>query len=200
VVLVKPTKGSKPPKWSGGCGETHTRVREKMKKVLLAGRAYPYTTSDAAKLLESARDAARHAGLASRDIIPTGTSQCYWFPWAGTCIQRTLYAMCCLRGLSVAMNNCNDPCLSFDDPPEQVARTLRDLRRHDYDDNTLLDRVGKLERRKYDDYLSDELLRRSASHELLDVAGARDLLSGALLTCRHERETTRVNRRGDICS
>jgi ATP-dependent Lhr-like helicase len=181
VVLVRPTKGSKPPMWTGGCGEVHARIREQMREVLLSNQQYPYLTTEAKTLLTDARNTAARADLATRDLVPTGPRHCYWFPWTGTRTQRTLYAMCSVAGMPVYMGRCDDPCLSFEASSEEIASALAVLHHQSFDTNGLLDKVGNLERRKYDEYLSNDLLRRSAADEMLDLEGAKSLLSNMMI-------------------
>lgn len=83
VISVRPSKGARPPRFSGNGGNIHDYIVDKMREVLLTQDAYPYIDRVAGELLSSARQVFREFELDQRNIIPYGDGVIV-FPWVGT--------------------------------------------------------------------------------------------------------------------
>ena len=79
--------------WPGDYGEIHTRIVERMKKVLQEDTVYPYLKPNAQKRLEIARHVARNTGMTEHSLIHLGGYSWCLFPWLGTRSFRTVRRM-----------------------------------------------------------------------------------------------------------
>ena len=93
LVYVKGVEGKMEISWPGDFGEIHTRILERMRRVLAEDTVYPYLKENAAKRLEIARQVARNTGLTDKYIVHLGGYTYCMFPWLGTRSFRTLRKM-----------------------------------------------------------------------------------------------------------
>ncbi|MGM9602980.1 MAG: DEAD/DEAH box helicase, partial [Faecousia sp.] len=90
IIYVSKAHNTRIPSWSGGGGDIHARVVQRMKQVLLEDTIYPYLRPNAQKLLSEARKLARESGLLKSDILPCGNTSFFLCPWTGTREIRTI--------------------------------------------------------------------------------------------------------------
>jgi len=90
LVYVKYVKGKMEIAWPGDAGEIHTKILERMKKVLEEDTVYPYLKPNAVLRLNSARNVARNTGMLKNSIVHLGGYSWCLFPWLGTRPFRTL--------------------------------------------------------------------------------------------------------------
>ncbi|NLX59541.1 MAG: DEAD/DEAH box helicase, partial [Phycisphaerae bacterium] len=181
-IQVRPARSRKPPKFLGADGDIHPRVRQKMREVLVSDTPIRYLNDDGAEMLREARAAARAAALGQRGILPTGDASCLWFTWTGTVIQRTLMAMAKALDLDAQDRGI---AIEFQHSADEVRDRLRHLSANPPAAVTLAAHVPTRFIRKYDLYLSPELLNRQLAESLLDVPGALDVASTVI--CRTDR-------------
>ena len=93
LVYVKGVEGKMEISWPGDFGEIHTRILERMRRVLAEDTVYPYLKENAAKRLELARRVARNTGLTDKYIVHLGGYTYCMFRWLGTRSFRTLRKM-----------------------------------------------------------------------------------------------------------
>ena len=93
LVYVKGVEGKMEISWPGDFGEIHTRILERMRRVLAEDTVYPYLKENAAKRLELARRVARNTGLTEKYVVHLGGYTYCMFPWLGTRSFRTLRKM-----------------------------------------------------------------------------------------------------------
>ena len=84
LIYVKSVEGKMEVSWPGDYGEIHTRIVERMKKVLQEDTVYPYLKPNAQKRLEIARHVARNTGMTEHSLIHLGGYSWCLFPWLGT--------------------------------------------------------------------------------------------------------------------
>ncbi len=90
LIYVRPVKGRMDVSWPGDYGEIHTKILERMKKVLTEETVYPYLKPQAVERLTAARTVARNTGLCERPVLRLGGLSYCFFPWLGTRPFRTL--------------------------------------------------------------------------------------------------------------
>lgn len=90
LIYVKPVEGKMEVSWPGDYGEIHTKILERMRKVLEEDKEYPYLKPNAAHRLEVARHLARNTGMLNHSIVHLGGYSWCVFPWLGTRSFRTL--------------------------------------------------------------------------------------------------------------
>ena len=90
LIYVHPVDGKMEISWPGDYGEVHTRILERMKKVLEEDTEYPYLKRNALERLKTARSVARNTGMLGNSIVHLGGFTWCVFPWLGTRSFRTL--------------------------------------------------------------------------------------------------------------
>lgn len=172
-VTVKPARGKKPPRFLGGGGEIHPRVRQMMREVVLGDRQFKYLNATANRLLRDARATAIQAGLAQQSIVALSPSQCLWFTWTGTKIQRTL----CLIADSVGLQAIDrDIAIEFQAATPDVIQRLQQALREPPDAESLATRLPAKQTRKLDHLIAVPLLVQSLAHDSLDTSGAEGIV------------------------
>ncbi len=90
IIYVNQTRNSRIPSWTGGGGDVHEKVVQRMKRILHEDTVYSYLQPDSAKLLSEARVLAKTYGLLENTILPGGENTFYICPWTGTKELRTI--------------------------------------------------------------------------------------------------------------
>ncbi len=90
LIYVKPVQGKMMVSWPGDAGEVHTRILERMKRVLEEDTVYPYLKPNAKQRLDVARRVARNTGMLDHPVVSLGGYTRCIFPWLGTRSFRTL--------------------------------------------------------------------------------------------------------------
>jgi ATP-dependent Lhr-like helicase len=168
-IAVKPAKGRKPPRFTGGTGEIHPRVRQKMRDVLRDDKALAYLNDTARSMLEHARHRAHIAGIFDHPLLSPSQNTSIWFTWTGTRIQRTLMMMGLHAGLHVSDLGI---ALEFQHAPDEVKSRYASVLDHPPGPLVLASLIPTKIRRKYDCYLDEELLIHSLAESALEVDGA----------------------------
>ena len=172
-IHVQPARGWKRPKFAGGPGEVHSKVRQKMRDMLSGDSACSYLDEQASELFAYARRAAASAGVCARPLLELGPRRSALMTWTGSRIQDTLAAMFRARGLG-----CGDEgvALTFKVPADTLRQAMYDLQARPWNPLQLAQEVFPRQRRKYDWLLGDELLDVCISRGVLDCQGAMTLL------------------------
>lgn len=185
VLVVRHVMGGLKTHFTGAAGPSiHDRIVERMRRVLHEDTVYPYLTERAAARLGTARHFARTLGITSGPtLLPLGGDKLALLPWSGTKIIRTLAFRIMQTGdLTVARNNFY---LTLTAAPGTSATAVNSLMGSAAEPWNATQIAERMERTfctvaKYDEFLPDELLRKSFGAEQLDVVGARTRLRGAL--------------------
>lgn len=90
LIYVKSVDGKMEVSWPGDYGEVHTRIVERMKRVLAEDVMYPYLKPNAQKRLDVARHVARNTGMLEHSLVHLGGYSWCLFPWLGTRSFRTV--------------------------------------------------------------------------------------------------------------
>ena len=84
LIYVKSIDGKMNVSWPGEYGEIHTKILERMRRVLKEDVVYPYLKPNAVNRLKQARLLAQKTGLADQLFLPLGGYTWCMFPWLGT--------------------------------------------------------------------------------------------------------------------
>lgn len=90
LIYVKSVKGKMEIEWPGDYGEIHTRILQRMRRVLEEDTVYPYLKRNARQRIELARSVARNTGMLEHSCVHLGGYTWCLFPWLGTRSFRTL--------------------------------------------------------------------------------------------------------------
>lgn len=185
VLVVKRVKGSLKTHFIGGHGgDIHGRIVERMRRVLEEDTVYPYITERAAARLAQARQIARSSGIAAGPtLVPLSREKVAVVPWAGSRALRTLALRITQAGFAtVARDGFYLTLTAVSGGVEAIANGLAALVQEQWDAEAMasnLDRAFCLQA-KYDEFLPDELLRKSFAAAYLDAEEAAERLRSTL--------------------
>ena len=166
LVYVHPVLGKMEVSWPGDYGEIHTKILERMKKVLTEDTVYPYLKPNAAHRLEVARHLARNTGITEHMLIHLGGSTWCLFPFLGTRSFRTLRRFLTINarelGISgIEFDGCYYITFRMEGSREEFLGALSRVLARGIDCEQL---VGAAEHPlfdKFDPFIPGELLRRA---------------------------------------
>ncbi len=174
LIYVHPVEGKMEISWPGDYGEIHTRIQQRMRRVLEEDTVYPYLKPNAQKRLDNARRLARSTGMLEHSIVHLGGYSWCLFPWLGTRSFRTLrrfiasnasrfrisgldHEGCCY--MTFKMEGAND---------YELARALaKQVSREGIDCEALVGEGECPVFEKYDEHIPPSLLRRAYASDKL---------------------------------
>ena len=182
LIYVRRVDGKMEVSWPGDFGEIHTKILQRMRRILMEDTVYPYLKPNARHRLEVARRVARNTGMLEHSMVSLGGYTWCLFPWLGTRSFRTLRKFIAMNGSLCKISN-----LEFEGC---YYMTFRMERGNDYDlishlagiaatdgiDCESLVRSGETPIfEKYDEHIPAELLRKAYAADRLraDEAEAR---------------------------
>jgi ATP-dependent helicase Lhr and Lhr-like helicase len=172
-IYVVPASGRKRPFFGGSAGDIHSIVRQKMRDVVLGDQPITYLNSTASLWLSHARKIATAANLNTGVWFDQSANRCLLFTWLGTRTQRTIVLLAKSAGLDASDA---DIAIEFSGDSQHVRSRLRPLLLQRPTSLELAARTPFKERRKYDRFLTAELLTASVAHDALDVEEAFECL------------------------
>jgi ATP-dependent Lhr-like helicase len=181
VLVVRRVKGSLKTHFIGGHGgDVHRRIVERMRRVLEEDIVYPYITERAAARLAEARQIARHSGIAAGPtLVPLSREKVAIVPWAGSRALRTLALRVTQAGFATMTRDGFYLTLTaVQGGVEEIANGLAALAQEEWDAEAMasdLDRAFCIQA-KFDEFLPDELLRKSFAAAYLDAEEAAERL------------------------
>jgi ATP-dependent helicase Lhr and Lhr-like helicase len=171
TVAVKPSPGGRVPEFHHTPGrDIHPRVREVMRELLEQDELPVYLDPTARDMLTQARATARDSGVLRNPFLQDGLDT-IWFTWTGSRIQRTLWALGKLSGISTIHDE--DIALVFEKTPvARVQEIYRGFLSNCPDAVSLARQFPYRVVEKYDRYLSDDLTAEVFARERMDLPGA----------------------------
>ena len=173
LVYCEQVKGNVPAYFGECPGDIHTKILERMRRVLCEETSYPYLMKNAVARLAQARDTARHSGAATDALIPLGGDMYALLPFLA--LERFLRIRCAERIGLRASDSMRPYFMQFSmkASPTEFFRVLAEEAAKDFDPMELLypGEVPLFD--KYDEYLPEELVRRGFAHGVLDIAGMK---------------------------
>lgn len=172
-------KGNIPAYFGDVAGDIHTRILERMYRVLSEDKQYPYLMSHAVCRLADARETFRKSLMSEHPLVHLGGKMWALFPWVGTyaflAMERFLKLRCGqklgLRGLQSSR-------------PYYMQFTMQVSEAEFYDivceeAEKEFDRLELVYPKevpvfeKYDEYVPEELVRKGFAYGILDVDGMK---------------------------
>lgn len=182
LIYVKSVEGKMEVSWPGDFGEVHTRIVERMKRVLREDVCYPYLKPNAQKRLEVARHVARNTGMLEHSLVHLGGYSWCLFPWLGTRSFRTVRKLLKQYANAFGINGIEyEGCyfISFKmtkGNDYDLMKVLAAEAERGIDAEALIASGEVPVFEKYDDCLPVDLLRRAYAADKLDPAEAGDRL------------------------
>lgn len=179
-ATVVPARGRKSPFFPPSEQQIHPRVRAVMREVLRGAEQYAYLTDSALQLLSDARETAKSRGILDRKLVTAGDNTTIWFPWTGSRAMRTLEALCEIAGLNVVAQGRPALVLEFNAGADEVRARFHKLVKNPPAAIHIAQRMQPKSTRKYDDYLTEELMNQSLARSVVDRETALEVLQEAV--------------------
>ena len=166
LVYVHPVLGKMQVSWPGDYGEIHTKILQRMRRVLQEDTVYPYLKPNAAHRLEVARRLARNTGMTEHSLLHLGGSTWCLFPFLGTRSFRTLRRFLAFHaselGISgIEFEGCRYITFHFEGEREELLSRLMDVSAGGIDRFALVSDSEQPLFDKYDPMIPPELLRHA---------------------------------------
>ncbi|HEX3656751.1 MAG TPA: DEAD/DEAH box helicase [Pirellulales bacterium] len=168
-VLVAPAQGRKPPRFLGRGGEVQPEVRQKMREIALGDQQFAYLNEQSLQWLCQIRETARQAHLYRLDLVELGDNINLWFTWTGTRIHQTLLLMA--KSVDLPADDL-ELAILFHAPVDEIQSRFQRLLSATPTAESLAARIAIKQTRKFDAFLTDELLTYGLADSAIDLAGA----------------------------
>ena len=176
AIFVSRHVAGRPPKFDGGGGQVHDRVRARMRELYRGSERLPYLDEIAQELLREGRNAYQAYDLDSQLLIQNGASALL-FTWLGDRANEAIAAMLRQRGLMPVLSG---PAIEIFGKNAEVDRISDFLSEQSEqatpDAEALLTEAFNLRQQKWDWALPQNLLVRSFSSLQLDIPTAHSWL------------------------
>jgi ATP-dependent Lhr-like helicase len=169
IIYVKKVEGKMTIEWPGEYGVVHTKIVERIKRVLEEDTVYPYLLENAQKRLNEARELVKKTNLFKYPLAHLGGYSYAFFPWLGTVSFRTLR-----RSIKTNMakqfkisNIEFEGCYFFEFKMEKgtdydfIKYMHEDINRNGIDKEGLVGPKEDFAHEKYDEYIPQNLLREA---------------------------------------
>ena len=182
LVYCEQVKGSIPAYFGQCPGDLHTRILQRMRQVLQEERSYPYLMKNAVARLDQARFTAENARIGEKPLIHLGGNMWCLLPWVGTyaflAMERFLKIKC---GNRLGLKNFDSARpyymqFTMKASPEDFYRILREEIQKPIDPLELVYPKELPLFDKYDEYLPEELVRKSFALGVLDLEGMKETI------------------------
>lgn len=167
VIDVRQAGTGKAPRFGGGMGVVHDRIRQEMFEIYTSETIPIFLDATAKDLLIEARQ-----NFATYELIQRSTvineGQTFLFPWAGSTVMNTLYVLLLSRGFQVELGTISLTINSHS--PKQIQNELKKLAQTQPINATELAQFVKNKLiEKHDLYLSEALLCQNYASHALDI-------------------------------
>ena len=180
LVYCEQVKGSIPAYFGECPGDLHTKILQRMRKVLKEDKQYPYLMKNAVARLDQARFTAEHSGAADTPLINLGGNMWCLLPWVGTypflAMERFLKIKCGDRLGLKNFDSARPYYMQFTMKVSEVDfyRIVREEIQKPIDPLELVYPKELPLFDKYDEYLPEELVRKGFAYGVLDMAGLKE--------------------------
>ena len=178
-VFCSLVKGNIPAYFGDVAGDIHTRILERMYRVLQEDRQYPYLMPHAVCRLADARETFRKSHMTSRPLVNLGGKMWALFPWIGSyaflAMERFLKQRCGKRLGLKGLQSSRPYYMQF---TMQVRETqfyeiVREEASVPFDVMELVYPKEVPVFEKYDEYIPEDLVRKGFAYGVLDVETMR---------------------------
>ncbi|MBQ9242085.1 MAG: DEAD/DEAH box helicase [Proteobacteria bacterium] len=184
VLYCTLVKGNIPAYFGDVAGDIHTRILERMHGVLAEDKTYPYLMRHAACRLIEARDCFRKSGMLSRPLIHLGGNMWALFPWLGSyaflALERFLKIRCGkrlgLKGLTPSRPYYMQFIMKASEA--EFYKITAEEAAQSFDPLELVYPKEIPVFEKYDEYVPQDLIRKSFALGVLDIEGMKHRVMG----------------------
>lgn len=182
LVYCEQVKGNIPAYFGECPGDLHTKILQRMRRVLKEDRQYPYLMQNAVARLDQARYTAQYSGATDTPLINLGGNMWCLLPWVGTytflAMERFLKIKC---GDRLGLKNFDSARpyymqFTMKVSEEDFYRIVREEIRKPIDPLELVYPRELPLFDKYDEYLPEELVRKGFACGVLDLEGLKETI------------------------
>lgn len=172
LILLKRSRGGRPPRFDGDGGHVHREVRKRMLYLLHELDAPRFLDEEARKMLGNARTTFREHGLDSSPVLGLPT-QTLLFHWSGDKEASTLRLLLARRGLVVDP----DPAVLVVDADKATTVSALEAIVNECKPSAteLAELVKSKQRDKFDWVLGEELMNAEFAARDIDIDGALEI-------------------------
>ena len=177
-------KGNIPAYFGDVAGDIHTRILERMYRVLCEDKYYPYLMSHAVCRLEDARETFLKSRMRERPLIHLGGKMWALFPWVGSysflALERFLKLRCAKRLGLKGLQSSRPYYMQFTMQVEEsdFYRIVCEEAEKEWDPLELVYQKEVPVFEKYDEYVPEELVRKGFANGVLDIEGMKKRVRG----------------------
>ena len=183
-VFCTLVKGNIPAYFGDVAGDIHTRILERMYRVLSEEKSYPYLMPHAVCRLADARDTFCKSQMSERPLVHLGGKMWALFPWLGSyaflAMERFLKLRCAprlgLRGLQSSRPYYMQFTMQAGEA--EFYEIVCEEAEQDFDPLALVYENDVPVFEKYDEFVPPELVRKGFAHGVLDLAGMKRRVAG----------------------
>jgi ATP-dependent Lhr-like helicase len=184
TIFVKQVEGKAGIFWRGGNCNIHSKILERMRRVLLEDTEYAYLQTNAKKRLQEARKLASDFELDKRNIIKLEKGKCCIFPWMGTVAYNTFYRLLnnfCRESLEIKSLGGVNPYFIIlklgKGKFEQLEPEILSLCQQRIVNEHLVADAEAPEIQKYDKFIPHPLLRTAFASDYLNMEEVRQQIA-----------------------
>jgi ATP-dependent Lhr-like helicase len=181
LIYVKSVEGKMEISWPGDFGEVHTKILQRMRRVLEEDTEYPYLKPNAKKRLDVARHVSRNTGMLDHSLVHLGGYSWCLFPWLGTRSFRAMRKILARHAGRLGISGIEyEGCyfitfkMSHATGEDLIALLADEVHAGGFDPESLVSPSELPVFEKYDDYVPPTLLRRAYAADRLNVAEAEE--------------------------
>lgn len=172
TIFVTRTSGGVPPLFSGGAGRTHTRVRQRMRRLLEETSVPLFLDETANRFLDEARDCYKRMELSHQVVLDQGF-EVVLLTWLGDSANEAIACLLIRRGFTATPSGPGVEVLKGKYSTDEILDALIDAAVDEPPPlDMLLENVQNLQREKWDWALPDGLLRKAYASHYLDLEEA----------------------------
>lgn len=178
IIHVERVRGKAQAYWTGGDRIIHTRILQRICRILEEATVYSYLHTKAIRRLESARKLAQSSEMTRKPILDLGGSRFMLLPWQGTREMNTIKLLLEYGGIKIRPQvqpfYLEAEISSLHLLKQRIKTVLRDIPQP----NELIEKLPRqmLQMNKYDRYVPESLLRTAYCSDRINIAGAVDSL------------------------
>jgi len=177
-------KGNIPAYFGDVAGDIHTRILERMHRVLSEEKEYLYLMRHAVFRLRTARSNFLKSGMADHPLVPLGGNMWALFPWLGSyaflALERFLKIKCASRLGLKGLNSSRPYYMQFTMKVSEAEfyRILAEEAFKEFDPGDLVypGEIPVFE--KYDEFVPDELIRKGFAYGVLELDTMKERVLG----------------------
>ncbi|MBW4423355.1 MAG: DEAD/DEAH box helicase [Nostoc desertorum CM1-VF14] len=176
AIFVKQAEGKASIYWRGSGGTIHTKVLQRMQKVLFENIEYSYLQTNALQRLREVRQLVQQVGLDKQNILELEKGKCCIFPWMGTVAYRTLERLLnsyCRESLEIISIGGVNPYYFIiklgKDKSKYLYPEIASLCEQRITSEDLVSTSEAPEIQKYDQFIPHPLLRKAFASDSLDM-------------------------------